>query len=280
MSMFKPLFSSLFSPVFSPVAGYEPETFIFATRVIDDGGTVEDLSFVNEFIVHAKINGYFNDIVAAYSPSWGVKGATTASKLYSITGADQDLEQTTGSKQPTISIKAQDGKTIITTDGISQMLQGTFPYGKPETVVLCGIKIISYISTSIFVDGSGGGLSSGALQQAGGSPNFKQNVGGIQGDANGDLPIGDVCYIRSLFNDPIVNGSKTQVENNAEVTGNLTNDVDMDGFTFGSAATDTLFSNVSLGCIVLLNSAVDGDYAAKMEALRVFSVNQYPCSSA
>lgn len=272
--MFKPVFSPVFSPVFGPILGFEPETNAFVIRVLADGGAVEDVGFINAFIIHAKSNGYFDDIVAAYSPSWGVKGTTTASKLYSITGAGQDLEQTTGSKQPTIDVGVQNGKTIIKTDGISQIIQGVFPYNGPETVALMGFRHILYTSTRVLIDGMSE-TASGALQHIGGTPFITQNVAGVSAAASNELPLDTAGHLRSLFNDPVSNGSKLQINNNAENTGDLTIAKNMSGFSFGGAAADSLWEKICVGGIVLLNSPVDADYGAKMAAIYAFSKEAY-----
>jgi hypothetical protein len=77
-----------------------PETKAYRTRVLDDGGTVVDINYVNQ--CYTKIA----EVAVNYSwlsASFGVKkdASNKISKLYSLGGADFDLVQSTPSLQPT-----------------------------------------------------------------------------------------------------------------------------------------------------------------------------------
>jgi hypothetical protein len=260
---------------FSRAGGLDPATVSFKQRVEADGGTVEDVNFLNSFITNAKNNNYYDDIVAAYSPSWGVKGTTTASDLYSITGAAYDLAQGTASKQLAITAAAENGKSILTADGIDDIMQRAFTYEGPETVILLGLRMKTWTISDLFFDGLTGGVASGAVQMRVSSNRVALNVGGFGvSDVNVDLGVDTAAHLRALFNDPSGVGA-LQIDANAEVTTTLPTNVNMGGFSLGGSAIDSLWANISVGTILLLNSAVDGNYAAKMAAIYNFSQSAY-----
>lgn len=251
--------------------GLEQEAAEFQKRVVADGGAVEDAEFLNAFILDAKANGYYDDIVAAYSPSWGVKGTTTASKLYSIIGASSDILQVLGSKQPTITAGAENGRSIITTDGVDDMLQGSFALAVPETIILMGFRQKTWIANDFLFDGFSG--LSGTIKQSGVTPNLSTQVSGNVGTQDGNLAVDTVGHLRALFDLPTA--QTLQIDSNAETSDTFAGAPNMNGFTFGSRDTGVQAAHESVGAIVILNAAVDANYAAKMEAIRQFGISAY-----
>jgi hypothetical protein len=252
----------------------QAEARAFIDRVEADGGTVEDQVFLNRFISHAKANGYYDDIVAAYSPSWGVKGTTTASKLYSVLGSAQDIEQTTGSKQPTITTGAQNGKTIITTDGISQIIKGAFINNVPATVIIMALKQVTWSNGMTIFDG--GNASFRGVRQRNVTPQIYHRVGATNGTVpTSDLAVNTAGHARFLLNNPTDND--TQIDGNAEVLDAVAVAANMDGFSFGGPYADAVgWSNVSGGAFVILNTTPGtAAYTAKMAAIESFGQQEY-----
>lgn len=248
------------------------ETSIINDRVYADGGYVKNINFLNALITNAKTNDYYNDLIAGYSPDWGIKGATTASKLYSIIGAGQDLVQTTGSKQPDITVDIINGYTGLTFDGISHIIQSSFTYARPETVILMGFKQLSWTNTDFLFDGNG--TTKGAVRQTGTTPDIGQIVGFTAGPISSDLAVGAFGHVRSLFNHTTSN--IIQVDGNAEVDTPIAGEAaNMDGFTLGGRGDDDKFSHIIVAAVLLLNSAIDASYAAKMTAIHNFSKLYY-----
>jgi hypothetical protein len=251
----------------------EPEVIARAAQIEADGGTVEDILFWDSLVKDGKANGYYSDIVAAYSPSWGVKGTTTASKLYSIIGAAQDIEQTLGSKQPTITTGAQNGKTIITTDGVSQIIKAAFTNNVPVTVVIMALKQITWANGMTIFDG--GNAAFRGARQRNVTPQISQRIGATNGALVSDLAVGTAAHARFLLNNPTDND--IQIDNNAEVTDAIAVAGNMDGFSFGGPFPDVAgWANVSGGAFVMLNTTPGTpDYTSKMDAIRTFSKGAY-----
>jgi len=68
---------------------YEPETLAYQTRVLADSGEIISLDAVNNAILHAKTNGYWNNVRSWVDPQFGVKKSGSAiSKLYCLAGFD------------------------------------------------------------------------------------------------------------------------------------------------------------------------------------------------
>ncbi|MCK5602008.1 hypothetical protein KAR91_09070 [Candidatus Pacearchaeota archaeon] len=246
-----------------------PETTAFVERVIADGGTVEDVNFLNQFISDAKANNYSDDIVAAYSPSWGVKGGATASDLYSITGASSDIVQAVGANQPTISLADLVGKTRLTFDGTADFLKsGAFTFNQPETVILGGFQQVSWTGGDRLMDGLNN--TTMQLSQAGSSPAIGVNAGAFFSGPT--IPVATDVHARYLFNGASSAGQRDAV---AEVTGDAgTNNAG--GFTLGSIGDGgSSWANIKVGLVILLSSAVDGNYATKMTAIYNFSKSAY-----
>lgn len=248
---------------------FDTATETFAARVLADGGAIEDIDFLDSFIDHAKANNYYNDITAAYSPSWGVKGTTTVSKLYSVIGAAQDLEQAVGANQPTINLADLNGKTRLTFDGVNDFLKSAaFPFVQPETFIFGGLQQVSWSSGDCFCDGIS--INNSFIQQHTASPQINAYSGVFVG-LNSDLAVGADATLRVLFKEA---AAKIQVDNNAETSGNC-GPADSGGFTLGAAGNNALNSNIKTGTIILLDATVDGDYPGKVSAIYNFLKSAY-----
>lgn len=248
---------------------FNAETIAHITRVEADGGAVLDPSFLNRFITDAKNNGYLSDIVAAYSPDWGVKGGATASDLYSVTGAGFDLTQGSAANQPGIVSNDLNGKTRLLFDGVDDnMKSSAFTFNRPETFVLGGFRQVTWVSGRGFFDGLT--LNSSVAFQNVSSPQFNCFAGSSLG-LNANASVGVDYNIRVLFNDL---NSESQVDQTAAITGS-TGTANSGGFTLGSSGNDAANGNVKIGMAVLLNAAVDASYPAKALAVYNFSKNAY-----
>lgn len=247
-----------------------PEISVFVDRVLADGGTVEDATFLNSFVTHAKNNGYYDDIVAAYSPSWGVKGTTTASKLYCIKGATADLTQVVGANQPAINTNDLNGKTRILANGTSNFMQsGAFTLDQPHTNIFMGVEQESWTNNDHLCSGLNAGA--GVVFQFTATPDLYLFSGTVS-SSNSDATLATPAHLRALFNGA---SSVSQVDNNAGVSSDA-GVAGTGGFSLFSDHTGgTKWINASVGAVVLLNSAVDANYAAKMAAIKAFSASAY-----
>lgn len=268
--MFKPVLRSVVSPVVSPVNGYEPEVVARVAEIVADGGTVEDITFYNAFVTAMKNAGIWGDIVAAYSPSWGVKTATGASKLYSIIGASGDLFQATTTRQPTVSLADLNGRTRLTLDGTSDtMATGALAISQPITIVDGGFEQISWSTSDRFADGLTGGDA--IFSQESASPQIALFAGAFAVN-NDNAGVGTPVAVSCLYNS---SGSQIKVDSNSPSTGDP-GVSGLTGITLGSSRTGgSAFSNFSFGFRVYLDAAVDGDYPAKIQALMSFAKDSY-----
>jgi hypothetical protein len=256
---------------FSRAGGLDPATVSFKQRVEADGGTVEDVNFLNSFITNAKNNNYYDDIVAAYSPSWGVKGTTTASKLYCIKSASTDLAQGTAASQPDINLADLNGRTRLFNDGIDDFIGPIiFTYNQPATKIYMGYETELWSSNRTISDG--GAAVTNLVRYSTLSPAPALNLfAGLTDVENSDAAVVTPAHLRVLFNGA---SSSIQVDNNAEVTGNPGAN-NPGGFTLGARANGANSGEFSVGAIVLLDAAVDGSYQAKIDAIRNFSKSAY-----
>lgn len=249
------------------------DALLFMMRVIAAGGTVEDVAFLDSFLKDAKYNTifpYFDDIVFAGCPSWGIKGTSTASMLFSITGAEFDLPQVLGSSQPAINLADLNGRTRLLFDGVDDVLGPTaFALSQPETIILCGAEQESRNTGDRFFDGNT--AISGTMYQIGAvSPDITIFAGNNSG-TNSDWGINTPAHVRGLISG---NDTTTQIDNNAAAAGVNAGAADMGGFTLGGSPAAN-FGHLSVGLPIVLNSPVDANYAAKMTAIYNFSKNAY-----
>jgi hypothetical protein len=248
------------------------ESATHINRVNANGGTVQDPNFLNQQIANAMANDYWTDIVAGWSPSWGVKGTTTASKIYSITGAGQDQEQTTGSKQFAITQNGQNGRPIFEADGIDDFITKAFAFNLPATIILMGFKQKSWTINEFLFDGQG--AITGGLKQVTATPSITQQVAAdVGGTPNSDLAVNTAAHVEILFNQPT--GAHIRVDSNAAVDTGVTTVANLSGFSFGGKFNDTLWAEESVGAILCMMPAVDASRDAKMAAIRAFSKEAY-----
>lgn len=247
----------------------QAETIAFAERVIADGGTVEDISFLNSFILDAKTNGYFNDIVAAYSPSWGVKGGATASDLYSITGATKDMTQPVGVNQPAINLADLNGKTRLLADGVNCFMNTTvLSWPQPFTNIYMGYESESWTSQDHVSNGTMAGAAE--VLQFTATPDVYLFSGTLLGPNSGAV-LNTPVNLRVLF-DTV--SSEIQVDSGSIVSGNSGAGV-ADGMFLFSDHLGGKNIHASLGAVVILDSPNDANYAAKMTAIKNFSASAY-----
>ena len=251
------------------------EAATIIARVQADGGHVEDPNYLNALILDSKNNNYYDDIIAAWSPSWGVKGTTNASLLYSLTGAGSDLPQVVGANQPAISLADLNGKTRLTLDGINHFMRDGFTLTQPETIFIGGFQQVSYSSVSYIFDGNGVNNAM-AMFQNGVSPTLQVYAGDFAGD-NTDAVVGSDFTIRVLIKNGAGN-SEIQVYPNAATNSGNVGAADGDGISIGTNGTaGGSFSNQKFGAYVVLGNdpAVDPDYYTKATALANFLDSAY-----
>lgn len=257
----------IISKIFQTAQVYA-ETVAHIERVIAAGGTVEDRTFLNQFIANAKANGYFNDIVAAWCPSWGVKGTLTASDLFSLTGAGQDIDQAVGASQPDINIADLNGRTRLCFDGINDFMESAaFTFNQPETIIYGGLRQRVF-GGKAFADGLN--ANSMAFLHSVSTPDVRLFASSFTDD-NSDLLVGSDFHCRTLFNNA---SSAIQINQSTATVGNC-GAANGGGFTLGALGNGTAPAPIDIGMVILLNAAVDANYAAKMLALYNFSKSAY-----
>jgi hypothetical protein len=160
------------------------------------------------------------------------------------------LKQPAGTQQPVLE---SDGS--IRFPGVDEFLAcDAFGINQPETVyLLC--KEITWIDSGPLTDGST--LNSMLIQQTSGgsggvSPQLRLFAGSGT-SSNTDLAIGDWGVISAVFNGA---ASILQINNSAPLTGDAGAN-NAGGFTVGSTATGTGFSNIQVKEVVLFQGAHD-----------------------
>jgi hypothetical protein len=100
----------------------EPETTIQINRIVADGGVVIDPVFMNSTIKLLKSLGIYGNAKLLTDANFGVKkdGSGAISKLYDISGNNNDATQSTGASQPIWSLV--NGRGVITYDGVNNWL--------------------------------------------------------------------------------------------------------------------------------------------------------------
>jgi len=108
-------------------AGYQDETLAQKARIEADGGVIIDLEWIDLVISTLKTLGIYGNAKLLTDANFGVKKDITGavSKLYDISGNNNDAVQTTGASQPIWSLSG--GKGIITYDGSDDMLNCASP---------------------------------------------------------------------------------------------------------------------------------------------------------
>lgn len=102
-----------------------PETITQQRRIIADGGTVVNLTWMNNVIRTMKAMGIYGNAKLLTDANFGVKkdGSGAVSKLYDISGNNNDAVQATGTSQPIWSLV--NGRGVITYDGVDDYLLTT-----------------------------------------------------------------------------------------------------------------------------------------------------------
>lgn len=109
--------------------GLQPETRQQIGRILSDGGTVIDIPWMDSVIRTLKILGIYSNCKLLTDANFGVKKDITGavSKLYDISGNNNDAVQATGASQPIWSLV--NGRGVITYDGSNDFLNaGNSPY--------------------------------------------------------------------------------------------------------------------------------------------------------
>lgn len=127
------------------------ETIIQKNRIEADGGVVIDLNFMNLVIMILKNMGIYGNAKLLLDANFGVKkdGTGAVSKLYDISGNNNDAIQTTGAYQP---IWSMSGSTaVITYDGVNDILiipntAKWYPVGS----ILMSVKLLSVVIKNFY----------------------------------------------------------------------------------------------------------------------------------
>lgn len=146
----------------------EPETIIQKNRVIADGGTIINLAYMNLAIKTYKSLGIYGNARLLTDANFAVKkdGSGAVSKLYDISGNNNDAVQLTGASQPMWS--SVNGKGIITYSGNKKLTISSMS-SVSEFTLDCNIKLdISQKTTCYFtryqsLHGWVGGISDGTF---------------------------------------------------------------------------------------------------------------------
>lgn len=121
----------------------DPVTSAFNTRVLADSGTVGDLSYVDYMVKSAKNAGWWSSVVHWSSAGMAYKLASgVVSTLYSITGAADATQATTGNK-PAWSGSGVFGTLslpVVTYDGVDDYLSiGSGPTANPTVLTVIAV---------------------------------------------------------------------------------------------------------------------------------------------
>lgn len=251
----------------------DTDALLYMMRVIADGGTVGDVAFLDSFFKDAKYNPlspYYDDLVFARSPSWGIKVETGAVKLYSLTGAAFDTTQPLPGLQPLVQVADLNGKDRLLFDGVDDFIGNSsiiWPAG-PRTIALMGFSQHTWTNNDIIFAANSGT----ALKQKGLTPGLRllsNDNDVLMTEVNAVLD-GDY-HVSSLFN---AADSNIKVDDNVETTGSI-GLVESTGYALGASTSGGDPANFSVGAEVALISADDVDYPLKMQALKEFSASEY-----
>lgn len=106
---------------------YEDETLSYISRVESDGGVVINKTLLNDFIIDAKANGYYDSLLCAVDANWGIKKNSNnkVTKLYDLFGL-RDYAQSDTSKSPTWSAASQNSLAGLRFDGSNDRLDVSY----------------------------------------------------------------------------------------------------------------------------------------------------------
>lgn len=122
---------SILYPTLNKSSGikWQSETITQKNRIESDGGKVIDLIFMNKVISTLKQLGIYGNCKLLTDANFAVKkdGSGAVSKLYDISGNNNDIIQATGASQPIWSLV--NGKGVITYDGVNDLLSTASNFG-------------------------------------------------------------------------------------------------------------------------------------------------------
>jgi hypothetical protein len=127
-------------------SNWQPETITQKNRIEADGGVVIDLPFMNRVIYTLKALGIYSNCKLLTDANFGVKKDITGavSKLYDISGNNNDAIQATGASQPIWSLVG--GKGVITYDGSNDHLSAVdsddWTFGSGNFSIYIDIKVL------------------------------------------------------------------------------------------------------------------------------------------
>lgn len=99
--------------------GPEAEVENYYCKVFADGGTLTDLDEINNSVITAKTNNYYNKIVGWFSGQFGWKnaGSNKVSKWYDLSPQQLDFYHTNSAMYPTWTASLKNGKAGLVFDG-------------------------------------------------------------------------------------------------------------------------------------------------------------------
>jgi len=127
----------------------EPETKVQMLRIAADGGTIVDYRYINRVIKTLKAQGLYknsstNSCKLLADINFAYKNATGVSKLYDISGYNNDPVQATGANQPVRTAGVQNGRAALVFDGSNDIL--TIPDSSGFTLSTNGLYISTWMS--------------------------------------------------------------------------------------------------------------------------------------
>lgn len=220
-----------------------PETRAYISRVQADGGTILDPIQVNKDFIHAKNNGYINNIGGWWTAYGGIKkdvSTGAVSKLYSYGGASQDLLQASGSNQPIWSANGQNGRPIITFNGSAHYLRtGAYTLNQPYDNYTV-FKQITWVNGRYVYDGQT--FATARLLQNSSTPILSFAAGTLVTAAATQVPVNTWHLTEALFNGASSKFFVDTVNTSGTVNVGAAN---AGGFTLGNAGSGSLFGNIA-----------------------------------
>ena len=112
-----------------------PEVQTFCKRVLDDGGTVVDVEYMDKTVKLLKQLGVWSNVKFLGDANMAYKSGvtTTVAKLYDLSGNNNDAVQATGANQPVWTAGAKSGKAGLVFDGTNDYLSSSYTYTGSET---------------------------------------------------------------------------------------------------------------------------------------------------
>lgn len=135
----------------------DPDALVQIARIVADGGTIVDRPWLCSIIRSLKVLGIYSSCKFLADANFGVKkdGAGAVSKLYDISGNNNDAVQATGANQPIWSVGVQNGKAGLLFNGTSSILDGTsglVDSGGAACTVIAGIKSLDLTGSNSIIE--------------------------------------------------------------------------------------------------------------------------------